>query len=175
MCVMCYGQSFEDEYRELRDRIDDWGFIVMRFEDETGDRGLAHTIGLTESRNHPELLIYGCRLDTSTQILHHLGHFVVKRRRIDRLATIAYGDTTRLGTAWIDEELLHDGGLMNSWFWFYACRSDVSLRALQIVLPDGAYCFKHQQTQPLLGRLRQRRLPRPNNLEGERLVVRLPH
>ena len=173
MCVMCFDESLPDLYRRLRDLMDDWGFLVMTSADETGDRGLAYTIGLIESRSHPELLIQGCRLDTATEILYDLGRFVGKRLRIDRRATIPYEGTGRFGTAWIDEELL-SGGLLDSWYWFYGCRSDVSLKAIQIVLPDGACCFRHQTTQPLLGRLRRRRLPRAKDIEDERLVVRLP-
>jgi hypothetical protein len=116
---------------------------------------------------------YAKRPETAGEILYDLGRFVVRRLRIDRRATIPYEGRTRFGTAWIDEELLY-GGLLNSWYWFYGCRSDVSLKALQIVLPDGACCFRHQTTQPLLGRLRKRRLPRAKDIEDERFVVRLP-
>lgn len=172
MCEMCYGELFADEYRRHRDRIDDWGFTIMTFEDESGDRGLVCTVGLTESRNHPELVIQGCRLDTSAEILYDLGYLIVRRCRIDRRVTNPYIEAGRLGTAWIDQEFLHRG-LMDPWYWFYACRSDISLKALQIVLPDGACCYRHQTTQPLLGRLRKRRLPRAKEPGDERFLVRL--
>lgn len=170
MCERCDEESDSAEYRVLRDDVDTWGFTVLTYDDSPWAGSLACTVGLTETRDHPELLIAGCEIETAVDVLYSLGLVVAKRRRVDRRATVMYYGT-RLGLADIDEEMLHSG-LMNPWFWLYGCRADVSLTALQVVLPDGACCYEHQTTQPLYGRLRRRRVWKKVP-DDDRLVVRL--
>ena len=163
------GDAISFIYSDMEAR----GFSVMQVGSGAEDRGLAYTIGLTEYRDHPEILVAGYPLNEASSVLYVLATVVTSGRRIDRSYRLLYCQSETLGLLRVDHRYL-DAGLMAVWNSLYGDRPLFEQRAIQVVLPDGACCYEHQTSQPLLGRLPRRRRPRRREPEEERLVVRLP-
>jgi hypothetical protein len=176
MCVMCKGATREEFFRCLQRQIADRGFTVMSIGTRLENKGWAYTIGLIDSKDHPELVVAGYPLGRAAGILRQLGAAVVAGDRLDLPGDhlVFYG--AEIGARAVHERHLQ-GGLMATWHSYYDSvgRYDLVLRAVQIVLPDGHCCFEHHTSQPRLdgshrvpfdGLTRQQRRARPNARRG---------
>ena len=83
MCVMCNGGTIEDVFRILHLQIVNRGFAVVPVGTKTENRGWAYTIGLIDSKDHPELVVAGYPLDRAVNILDELGAAVMAGDRLD--------------------------------------------------------------------------------------------
>jgi uncharacterized protein DUF4262 len=174
VCAFCEGESYDDFVAGLRCKVSRFGFTLMSVGDGPEDRGVVYTIGLIDECDHPELLISGYPIADAAEILCDLGRFVSRGHRLDRWPSFIYKRAATFGLIKVDEEHLRDG-LMNGWYWCYGNNCVGPLSALQVLLPDGACCFKHQTTQPVLGPLKTRRHPSRTPRDDNRVVITLPH
>lgn len=146
MCEQC-----DPALARLHDDIREIGFAVMLAGRSMTARGWAYTLGLVDGFDHPELVIAGLPLEDALDPLSALARCVVAGDRID--TPFQHGlDGIPIGTVPVHERHF-ERGLMSWWDWYYQSlgRFDIALRALQIVLPAGGYCFHHQSEQPDLG------------------------
>ncbi|HEX6394000.1 MAG TPA: DUF4262 domain-containing protein [Acidimicrobiales bacterium] len=173
MCAFCEGETHEDFVDSLRCKVSRFGFTLMSVGDGPEDRGVVYTIGLIDECDHPELLISGYPIADAAEILCDVGRFVSRGHRIDQWRSFRYKRAAKLGLVQIDEEHLRDG-LMAAWNWCYGDVDVGRLTALQVLLPDGSCCFRHQTTQPVLGPLKVRRHPNWMQRDDNRVVIRLP-
>lgn len=56
MCVMCNEVALEEYFHRLPVRIGDQGLAIIPVGTRIENKGWAYTIGLIESKDHPELL-----------------------------------------------------------------------------------------------------------------------
>lgn len=59
----------DDIDKSINKGIAKHGYFVALFEEEDGEPAFAHTIGLFELSNHPELVIFGLDIETMTILL----------------------------------------------------------------------------------------------------------
>ncbi len=170
MCVMCNGGSIADLFRILDLQIVDGGFAIVPISTRTENKGWAYTIDLIDSKDHPELVVAGYNLDLAVDVIDQLGAAVMSGDRLDSTGRLAFNGL-EIGARSVHERHLR-GDLIADWHFYYETlgRHDLVPRALQVVLPDGGYCFEHQTTQPRLddrrhvpfdGPNRQQRRARP--------------
>ena len=170
MCVMCNGGTIEDVFRVLHLQIVERGFAIVPVGTRTENKGWAYTIGLIDSKDHPELVVAGYPLDRAVDILDELGAAVMAGDRLDSPGRLAF-HSLEIGAKSVHEIHLQ-GGLIAFWHSYYDSvgRYDLVPQVLQIVLPDDGCCFEHQTTQPRLdqnhrvpfdGLTRQQRRARP--------------
>jgi hypothetical protein len=166
------GATREEYVRRLHLQIVDRGFTIIQVGTRTENKGWAYTIGLIDSRDHPELVVAGYRLDRAAAVLNQLGTAITAGDRLDIPGDHLVFLGTEIGARPVHERHL-EGGLIASWRSYYDSvgRYDLVPKALQIVLPDDRRCFKCQTTQPRLdeshrapfdGLTRQQRRARPN-------------
>jgi len=150
MCVMCNGGTIEDLFRILDLQIIDRGFAIVPISTRTENKGWVYTIGLIDSKEHPELVVAGYPLDLAIDVVDQLGTAVIAGDRVDPTARLAVNGL-EIGARSVHERHLR-GDLIARWHFYYETlgRCDLVPRALQVVLPDGGYCFEHQTTQPRL-------------------------
>jgi len=171
MCVMCNGATREEVFRDLHAQMVDRGFAIVPVGTRIENKGWAHTIGLIESKDHPELVVAGYPLVRAVGILGELSVAVMAGDRLDIPGDRLVLRCTQIGARPVHETHLQ-GGLIASWHSYYKSvgRYDLVPQALQIVLPDERHCFEHQTTQPRLdeshrvsfdGLNRQQRRARP--------------
>ena len=135
----------------LPGRIRDNAFTVLSVGSSATARGWAYTIGLVDAYGHPELVIAGLPLNRMVGPLTALARCVAAGDRIDTPGQHGFNGAA-IGTVPVHSRHL-ERGLMARWSWYYDLvgRFDLQLRALQIVLPVGEYCWHHQTEQPDLG------------------------
>jgi Domain of unknown function (DUF4262) len=149
MCVMCKGGTREQVRQNLYAQICALGFALVPVGRAWNNKGWAYTIGLIDSRDHPELVVAGVQLGEAVTVLDRLAKAVLDGIRYDTCDTATANADIGFG----EVQALHiRRGLMDGWIDYYgaAGRRDLDLRALQVVLPDGMRCYEHQRTQPRL-------------------------
>ena len=171
MCVMCNGATREEVLRDLHLQISDRGFTIVSVGTTLENKGWAYTIGLIDSKDHPELVVAGYPLGGAVVVLDQLSAAVLAGDRLDIPGDHLVFCGAEIGARRVHERHLR-GGLIASWQSYYQSvgRHDLVPRALQIVLPDGRCCSEHQTAQPRLddnhhvafaGLTRQQRRARP--------------
>lgn len=152
MCVICDGGTFEDELANLHQEITDRGFALMPVGSSLDALGLVYTIGLIDGVDHPELVVAGFPLGRAASAVNYLACRIVDGERIEGRRELPILGT-QIGIAPVHERHL-TGNLMARWHWYYdqVGRWDLTLRALQIRLPDGQRCYECQRDQPRLDR-----------------------
>ena len=149
MCVMCDGMNQEDVRQHLYQQICEWGYALVPVGRGWDDTGWAYTLGLVDAYDHPELVVVGLPLGLELTILDELAEGVTRGQRFDTgEVALPLGRVELIGV----HELHLRRGLMDAWIDYYSAagRRDLDLRAVQVVLPDGAHCAEHQTTQPRL-------------------------
>jgi hypothetical protein len=149
MCVICNGGSIEDVVNRLHAQIVTRGFAIVPV--GALEKGWAYTIGLINSKDHPELVIAGHPLERAVNVIDDLGAAVLAGDRLDTAGDHLVFHGVHIGTRPVHERHLRSD-LLAAWHWYYSSvgRRDLAPRALQIVVPDGGFCFEHQTTQPRL-------------------------
>ena len=171
MCAVCNGATTEEIFLALHLQIVERGFAIVPVGTTAENKGWAYTVGLIDSKGHPELVVAGHPLGRAVDILCELGAAVISGTRLDITCDHLLFRSTEIGARPVHERHLKDG-LMAFWHNYYegVGRPDLVPQALQIVLPDGDWCFVHQTTQPRLdqshhvpfdGITRQQRRTRP--------------
>ena len=152
MCDLCDGADYDDVYSKMHKLISTHGFTVMRVGRHDSAPGLAYTIGLVDSFDHPELVVAGLPLDEAAGVLSALGSCVAGGDRLDSPGRHGLNGTPIAVVPVHTRQL--DSGLMNCWNGYYdwLARFDLDLKALQIVMPTGGYCCEHQKEQPDLSK-----------------------
>lgn len=155
MCTMCEGATEDEVLRRLHQQIQDHGFAIVPVGSGREARGWAYTIGLVEGTYHPELVVAGYPLGDAVVVLDEVGHRVVAGSRVSAgVGPVTYRGVP-VGTVPVHPSHIRRG-LMAAWRWYYDSvgRPDLGPCALQVVLPDGAFCDEHQTSQPRLDQAR---------------------
>jgi hypothetical protein len=156
MCFICEGGTNEQYNQHLHEQIVSRGFALAPVGSGWSHRGFVYTIGLVDSRNHPELVVINFELGRAVTVLEMLASSVVEGTRFE-----AGGTSVQLGAeiGFRQVRARHlRRGLMAGWSSYYrdVGRFDLEASALQVVLPDEGRCYECQPTQP--------------NLDGDRHV-----
>jgi len=150
MCQLCQGGTIDDVVSDFDRQIVERGFAIVPVGSSAQSRGWAYTIGLIDASDHPELVVAGYPLGEAVTVLDDIARAVIRGSRLDA-PDDSIPPRGQIGARSVHHQHL-SGNLMAGWHWYYRSdgRSGPSLRALQIVLPDGKHCFEHQTTQPKL-------------------------
>ena len=175
MCVLCEGGSEEDLLRDEFMRIALDGFTVVLVESESP---WAYTIGLTQSFDHPELVVTGGSEDSTLHVLGHLigrikdgARFEVDSPPFSPCDCLPYRFGPVHPAQW-------EQGRFDQWLRYYTWAGGElpPQRALQVLVPNNAggypdepdFCFRHNnRCQPLLDEA-----PRHNVNTGENREAR---
>jgi hypothetical protein len=188
MWYLSDGTSSDDhriteQRAEITRCIEGVGWAVQPVEAPPPMLSWAHTIGLTATFGHPELLVVGAPVDEARIVLHALARGVCE------------GTVLRPGHAAFVIDLAYDvglvdihpehlaGGLVAAWFDYYDALErprPAPFGVLQVVIPDADHCHVHQLSQPLLDDPRARLLTPVLNratrrAEARRHRARAPH
>lgn len=139
MCLQCDGYSFEQSMLALDLTIRTCGWQLTQV---TGTSPWSYTIGLTESYDHPELMVAGLELDMQSTVI---------RKIVDSIASTGNVDHAFLERQGVTLVEVHPNHLAGDWFgtWsnFYGHRPPPgSFR--QIVPPGDWFCDCHQHSMP---------------------------
>jgi hypothetical protein len=137
MCLQCDGYSFEQTMLALDLTIRTYGWQLTQVTDAMP---WSYTIGLTESYGHPELMIYGVKLDTQDMVI---------RKIVSSIETTGRVDQPFLDREGVELVEVHPNHLAGDWFgtWsnFYE-RTPPPGSFLQIVPPPDWFCSCHQHS-----------------------------
>jgi hypothetical protein len=130
-----------DEVAErVRRDIDETGWHLVMIPPEHGTPGWAHTLGLWERYQHPELLVFGPDLERIGPLANHIGALVRAGRRFEADADepgilqdhpVAF---RRIAPKWIPV-------FLGNAAWHYESEE---VPALQVFWPDPGGCFPWQ-------------------------------
>jgi hypothetical protein len=147
MCEICDGKSIEQVRTERRDRIDAYGY-TLSYVESTPPWG--YTIGLVEHDDHPELVVAGLGPGDTSVVLHPLAQAIQLGYALEP------GDVSCFEGLDLEVREVHPAqltlGLCATWLDHYATYGpkDLTLKALQIVMPNDLFCDHHQDRQPRL-------------------------
>jgi hypothetical protein len=135
------------------EKIAKFGFTVVAVGTTDDKRGWAYTIGLVDNFDHPELVVAGVLRRNAGRLVAELGERVVSGLRLDPSTSPMLLHEAEVGIRPVHERHLH-GDLVSAWHWYHeeVGRWEVEPRAIQLVVPDGGHCYRHQTTQPRLDR-----------------------
>jgi hypothetical protein len=147
--------QLEDDERKLVEDVGTFGWHVIAVEDDEEGPGFAYTIGLHHSFGHPEIIVFGLRMETLFQIVNTIGEAVKEGTKFE--ADHESDDV-------LDDYLVHFRAVEKELYgeylgyaqWFY---NGDGFPALQCVWPDseGRYPWhpeidaKFAERQPILG------------------------
>ncbi len=147
MCDICDGATFEESRRFIELTIVRHGWAlrgVYPHADDPDDGHWAHTIGLLENFNHPELVISDMEYERAGQLLNELGEDIRAGKDITK--------GNRLGCEFRDIHPTHlDSELLAAWFNNYGYPPAPG-QVWQVVLPGAVFCAAHAVLQTNLGR-----------------------
>jgi hypothetical protein len=133
-------------------------YSIVGEQDPTTGQWWVYTIGLLEEFDHPELVTVGYPVEEAAELLDEFAALVTARLRFEANSTITV-NTSEVGIVSVQERYLEDG-MMRVWHHYYEGPATLTLRAVQFVLPDEKFCFRHQKSQMVLG-------PLPSLCRGE--------
>jgi hypothetical protein len=139
MCLQCDGYSFEQSMLALDLTIRTYGWRLTQV---TDTMPWSYTIGLTESYDHPELMITGLELEMQSSVIRRIVGPIEKSGTIDQNA---------LDDAGITLVEVHPNHLRSDWFGTWSNRYGHTPPAgtfLQIVPPSDWFCECHQHSMP---------------------------
>ncbi|HNJ96772.1 MAG TPA: DUF4262 domain-containing protein [Ilumatobacteraceae bacterium] len=148
MCLECDGFSHEQVMRGLDLKIRTYGWALTQVDE--GPSAFSYTIGLVESYGHPELIALDFDAKHHHPLISWLVDDIVEHGRITE-ARLALG-----GLRCVE---VHPDHLVSDFFGGWANRYGHLPRpgqAMQVLLPDEAYCECHAHAV--------RRLDRPGPL-----------
>lgn len=167
MCLQCDGYSHEEAMQALDLQIKIYGWAVIQVDDD--GVVFSYTVGLVENFGHPELIV----LDVETGLQHGLLNEIANGIAAHGRPALD-GPSTR-GVRLVE---VHKNHLHGDYFGRWAARYGGLPRpgqALQVLLPDSAFCEGHVHAvrrldrpeatppvQPLLNRAQRRRRGRGN-------------
>ncbi len=76
MCEMCDGKSFQQVLDDTRDHVRRFGWAVRGVEPEPTRPGWVYTVGLLDSYEHPELVVFDDDWSRGASLLNALGRAV---------------------------------------------------------------------------------------------------
>jgi hypothetical protein len=155
MCSICDGFSIEEVIERDAARIAEHGFMVQAVTGESGraddPRSWSYTIGLLDAIGHPEMIVAGTDVETSTRVLVHLGQWAMEDDE-----RFEPGDGIELGPGVADVGAVHaahygrNRGTFNMWYTLKRAKVVTArrLQAVQILLPDELCPFGDRSWQP---------------------------
>ena len=85
MCSICDGQSYADNFAQMRERISRHGWTIQGVEGEVDKEGVhqsfAYTVGFTR-HGLPEILLTGRNFDEASAVLNELGGAIRRGLRL---------------------------------------------------------------------------------------------
>jgi hypothetical protein len=152
MCVICNGATHDELLFDLHGRIERDGWTAMHVEAGHDNPSWSYTIGLTESFDHPELVVVGLHPPDAAWLLGWVA------ARIDAGAGFEAGEHILMPGAGIDvlvgevhpDQWTND--VFNTWLNYYGALGPPypERRALQLILPAGRRGRRPHLAQPLL-------------------------
>jgi hypothetical protein len=118
MCVMCNEGAREEYFHCLHVQIGDQGVAIIPVGTRIENKGWTYTIGLIESKDHPELVVAGYPLVRAVNILGELAVAVMAGDRLDIPGDHLAFRCSEIGARPVHERHLQDG-LMASWHSYY--------------------------------------------------------
>jgi len=143
MCIICDGRSFEEAARGIDLSIRIYGWHLVMVDDAMG---WSYTIGLTETFNHPELVVVDLKLETGKKLVAMAVHLIERD---------GYLKPEELAKHGISVVTVHDHHLDGEWFgrWSDHYNADPSSGSfLQIIPPAECFCEDHKDTTRRLDR-----------------------
>ena len=137
--MQCDGYSFEQSMLALDLTIRTHGWALTQV---TAEMPWSYTIGLSESYDHPELMIAGVELSTQRSVVNRIVDAIVKTGSVDH---------PLLADAGITLVEVHPTHLADHWFGRWSAhyeRIPVPGTFLQIVPPWDWFCDCHQHSMP---------------------------
>jgi hypothetical protein len=139
MCLQCDGYSYEQSMLALDLTIRTYGWQLTQVTDANP---WSYTIGLTESYDHPELMVAGLKLDTQSMVI---------RKIVDSIASTGSVDHAFLQSEGVRLVEVHPNHLAGDWFASWSNHYDrvpPDGTFLQIVPPGHWFCDCHQRSMP---------------------------
>lgn len=139
MCLQCDGYSYEQSMLALDLTIRTHGWALSQITDANP---WSYTIGLTESYDHPELMITGLTLERQNSVIRHIVGPIETTGRIDE------ADLAAAGVTLVE---VHANHLRGDWFATWSNRYGhvpPNGTFLQIVPPGDWFCDCHQHSMP---------------------------
>lgn len=149
MCKICDGQT-PDEFDADFDRIiRDHGWGLMSVEADERSLGWVYTVGLIERFDHPELVTVNLEPEMAAVVLNDLGEAVRAGHRL------APGSVPAGTGVFVELFEVHprqiEHGVFATWVDRFAWMPEPPVfGALEVVLPDDAYCDDHRGRTPYL-------------------------
>ena len=132
----------EDESdRKLLSDISDYGWHVVKVNEEDGLPGFAFTVGLYYQYCHPEIMIMGLRHETAHTLLTSIQRIVHEGGRIQPWSTVE--DVASFPLTAVPIHISHYREHLGYGIWFYRSLPE-PFPALQLVWPDKAGIFPWQ-------------------------------
>jgi hypothetical protein len=153
MCIICDGGSRHDMLSSIRRRFDRYGLAIQGVDVEPPGLSWSYTVGLAERFGHAELVVLGGSIEERGHVLNALA------AEIESGASLEPGIDVEICCGSVAVGDVHprhvENGLVATWFEYYDHYSSTlspapALQVLQVVLPDGRGCHRHQTAVPLL-------------------------
>ncbi|HEX2700310.1 MAG TPA: DUF4262 domain-containing protein [Acidimicrobiales bacterium] len=151
MCDICNGGTWDDVLLRKHLAIESHGWSYTAVMSDPGRACWTYTVGLTSSFDHPELVITGVTPEIAAGLIEELC-----LRVADGDSLLAGGRRT-IGETTVQLLDVHTAQLLPTladWARYYGSLGAPlpTLRALQVVVPEGWFCGSHADPQPLLDR-----------------------
>jgi hypothetical protein len=145
------GRKLKPDERNVIEKVEKYGWMVMSIKDEPGKPGWSYTVGLLESFRHPEVIIFGLEVDNRHRILNWIGENVKKKNPfVSKKKHDWVLDGYKCWSKPVDPKWHPD--LLGYAIWFYG---EKEFSCLQAIWPDkgGHYPWEPKYSssdQPLL-------------------------
>jgi hypothetical protein len=145
----------DDFERELLETVRDYGWqVTMIPEDEEGS-AFAFSVGFFETLGHPEIILFGLRLETMHSLINHIGDKIKSGSRFEH-GQVATDILTGYEVMFVNVPKNHYLEFLGTAQWFY---SNDDFTVLQMIYPDRLHRFpwhekanpKFLEQQPILG------------------------
>jgi hypothetical protein len=150
MCIMCEGGSRDDVSLSIHRRLERYGSALQRVEVQPPGLPWTYTVGLLDRHEHAELVVIGGSMDLHRHVLNGAIEQIDRGRRFDP-GDERVVDGLTVGVGEVHPHHLSNG-LIATWVEYYAgfVHRVPPLEVVQLVLPDGRGCHRHQTVAPLL-------------------------
>lgn len=153
MCEICDGTTWGEVLLRKHLAIEDKGWTYAAVEGAAGGSCWTHTVGLTTSFNHPELVVTGVIPEEAAALLEVL---CLRIKDGDRLAPGTDESIDGTIVQLLDVHPAQREPALASWVRYYESLGGPRppLRALQVVVPADWFCDCHVDPQPLMDKPR---------------------
>lgn len=145
MCDICNGMSFDEQFENIEEKIEEYGFTLMGVEAGPEHPPWIYTIGLVENHEHPELWMRDLSLDVAYELTD------VIARRVAAGEQFAPGDDVFVDGLCVHVRPVGDelwnGNRFAMWHQYYGEWADVIAPAAPSAL-ELYPCLRHSPPEP---------------------------